>query len=235
METHKDVLLRARASCAAQLPRGTHVFPTTFDAADPDATGYPRMRSWRWDSARDTLCHFKASGVMMRLPLFWQVEPHLFEAAQASDAFVFVNDAANMPLGAAAIRSANIDLVVTHEADAAQFSAYLHAARVSLPAWLVIHSLSSTPPAVPPLMRGSRVAREIHLFPGVPLFTQCAALADAQSSSFHAADGFECVVEDSAVLLSGTAHDIVPLERFRSPLHMKESGTCACGKLILSA
>lgn len=210
------------------------IFPTSFDAQEKDVLAYARALEWRWDSAHFALKHFASTGVMMRLPLFWQLESPLFYAAEEVGAFIFVNDAANMPLGAAALKSANIDVVVTHVADSTAFAAYIFEHQIPQPDWLIVHPLSDELGTLSPLLRNARVAEEVHLFPGVPLLSQCGTLIDEKKRRFHSTDGYTVTRRENGYAISGGAQDTVPLVDFPLPTPLSENETCACGRTILA-
>jgi hypothetical protein len=170
---------------------------------------------------------------MMRLPLFWQLESPLRGACDSSGAFIFVNDLGNMPLGASALRQAGVDTVVTGREDAAAFSEYLNAQGLALPAFLLVEPVTEHVSALPPSLEGAFVSRELHLFPGVPLFIQCAALSEEKGAHFHTADACTLTVETGGARVSRGTEALVPLRDYTLPFPAHLRGTCSCGKEII--
>ncbi len=210
------------------------VVPTSFDPNDPDLRAFPRPLSWKWSSCEDALKRFAPRVVMMRLPLFWQVEPLLHEACRAVPAPIFVNDADNMPVGEAAIRLAYVDTVVTDTSDSFAFSSFLSEKKTLPKSWIIIHRPDSTWDIPTPLRdaRETRVAQEVHVFPGVPILHQCAELSEKKEPAFHASAEFQIEVEKDRIYISGSTSDPFPLSRLEIPLALRETGLCPCGKKI---
>lgn len=145
-------------------------FPSSFDPDDAHMTGNPLPLDWRWRSAEDALTSWGSRGVMMRLPLFWQLEVPLFHACQSAGAFLFANDVGNMPLGAAAVDIADVDTVVTELDDAAAFASYLTIKRMSLPKyWFIVRKSSHAGAPLPPELTGNGISvhEEVHSSPGI--------------------------------------------------------------------
>ena len=167
----------------------------------------------------------------MRLPLFYQLEPALFRAARSAGAFIFVNDQENMPVGAMAIADGSMDVVVTTQKDSVVFSQFLTERSLQLPrAWIVLHRADQPwelPAAL--LSPAARVAQEVHLFPGLPVLTQCPALIDAKAPRFHAAAGMAVNPLKTGARVSGPMGDPVPLSEYQLNIPLSESGMCACG------
>lgn len=205
------------------------VLPASYS---PDmALAYPRSLSWSWRSARDALRGMKAEGVMMRLPLFFQLESPLAEAAHAAGAFIFVNDKDNMPLGAAALEQAGIGCIATTGADAAAFAAYMNERNVRAPGWFLIRSLDEDWTVPAEVVRtGAPVAQEVHLFPGLPLLVQCTALSKAGKPDFHIAEELQYEEIEHGVHVTGAKDDPLPLCNF--PIALRTCGTCPCGKVV---
>ena len=150
---------------------GSHrLLPSSFDPEDASMHGIPVPLDWRWSSVEKALQEWGSRGVMMRLPLFWQLEVPLFHACRAADAFLFTNDVGNIPLGIEAVRIANIDTIVTTFDDAALFTAQLAERNVSLSKqWVIIRTPSSAKTPLPQILRSNdlRVFEEIHITPGI--------------------------------------------------------------------
>ena len=231
--THAE-LLQILETIAPQIPNmPCQVVPTSFNPDDPQLRAFPRPLKWRWDSCERMFRAFKTSGVLMRLPLFWQVEPALFAAGQAAGAPIFVNDQENMPVGAEAIRIANMDTVVTDSQDAVRFSSYLSGAKTQFPAsWIIVHPVSLDVWDIPAPAReeGTHVAQEVHLFPGVTLLEQCESLAEKKEPVFHASDAFQIETENSRTYVTSVTDEPFPLLRYELALSIVAKETCSCGK-----
>ncbi len=211
--------------------RPCEIAPTSFDANDPELRALPRPMGWRWTSAENALRGFKTRGVMMRLPLFWQVEPALFAAGQSIGVPIFVNDQDNMPVGAAAIQTAGMDTVVTDSADALTFSSFLSGSKSAFPSsWLIVYPISLDTWNIPAPAREANVcvAQEVHLFPGVPLLTQCEHLISTKDSVFHVCD--EYLLEQDGLSVTSISPVPLPLLRYKLGTRLSTGGTCVCGK-----
>lgn len=105
---------------------------------------------------------------MARLPLFWQLEIPLFHACRHAGSFLFINDVGNMPLGAAAIRTAEIDTIVTDFDDAVAFSAYLAQSTCPIPQkWFIVRPPLRAGKPLPSHLAHVEVAEEVHETPGI--------------------------------------------------------------------
>ncbi len=229
---HAELLEKIDA-LEARIPKIPYrIVPTSFDPEDPELRGFPIPLKWRWASCEEALRVFGATGVMMRLPLFWQLESPLWSACKKAGAFIFTNDPENMPLGAAAIRSANIDCVVTETKDASLFSDFLREKKYQLPrSWIIIHPANSDEWSLPKL-EGANVAQEVHLFPGIPLLEQCANLRAKQRPRFHINSSY--MWDTSLGEITGNTDDPLPLIGYRIPFPLKEEGACSCGRRIVA-
>ena len=186
--------------------------PSSFDPDDPDLKALPRPHGWRWSSCEAALKEFGTRGLMVRLPLFWQIIPPLHESCRTLGIPIFINDLANMPLGAAALLHAGVDTVIAEAGDATQFAAFLKQNKLSFPkAWLVIHRANDAW-NIPETLAASSLVQEVHLSPGVVLLSQCPELMRQKKPLFH----------DERAEKSD-------LRAFR----LVEKGTCACGRTIL--
>lgn len=205
------------------------VVPTSFESDDSSLTGFPLPRSWRWSTCQEALARLSPMGVMMRLPLFWQMEFPLWQAARSVGAPIFLNDPENMPVGAAALRRGGMDTVVTEARDAIAFSLYLDAEeRIRPRHWMVVHRAEDDW-AVPKASLREPVVQEVHLMPGVPILTQCTLLAEAAEPRFHQIEGY--AYDWEARILSIPARESIP--GFSLPLPaVEESGTCSCGLAV---
>ncbi|MBI5457495.1 hypothetical protein HY971_02095 [Candidatus Kaiserbacteria bacterium] len=213
------------------------VVPTSFDPDDPELRAFPRPLQWKWASVETTLRAFCSRGIVMRLPLFWQIEPALFAAGQAVGTPIFVNDQGNMPVGAAAIRTANMDTVVTDSQDAFKFSSYLLEAGAQFPdAWIIVHPVSRNEWTIPAPLQNStaHVAQEVHIFPGVPFLEQCEKLAAKKELVFHLSEPYRLEMEGDATYLTSAADDPLPLLRYELPITLVRGEQCLCGKRMVA-
>lgn len=143
--------------------------PSSFDPDDPGLTGIACPPGWQWESCEAALRDFGSKFLLSRLPLFWQIEAPLNDACRRAGVTVFHNEIDNMPVGAAAIRSAKIDTVLTTADDAHEFVAYLFEKGIPIPRnWFVIHE--GLKRDVPTKLRETSftLAEEVHEYPGVP-------------------------------------------------------------------
>lgn len=142
--------------------------PSSFDPDDPDMKGIPVPLDWCWDSAEHTFKAWGSRGVMMRLPLFWQMEVPLFRACRSVGAFLFANDVGNMPLGAVATRIAEIDTVVTDFEDTCMFTSYLLECNAPLPKhWFIVRNQKNAHRQLPHALANVAVYEETHSSPGI--------------------------------------------------------------------
>lgn len=216
----------------------SRVMPSSFNPDDPALCAFPYHHTAGWSSCERTLRDSGAHGVMMRLPLFWQVEPNLFSACQAAGAFIFINDADNMPLGAAAVRDARIDAIVTDAPDAHAFAQYLLEKKSGMAkTWIIVHTPHKDIRPISQILKEPhvRVAQEIHVFPGVPALEQCALLEKNKGSSFHVSDSYGYEKTTDGLALTSTDASPLPLFRYELPLPLHEEGQCGCGKTIFKA
>lgn len=202
--------------------------PSSFDPVDPELTAVRIPTSWEWTSAERALREFDAHGVMMRIPLFWQLEIPLFRACKNVEAFIFVCDQANMALGSAAIRGAQVDCVVTDRDDAERFSAYA-LQRGTLPSsWIVIHKLHDDWKM--PTLGNSLIAQEVHISPGIVVLEQCRYLRTARIAAFHLSPGF--ILHTNSEIISSDSPYSMNV-RIQIPFPIDVSRTCECGEEII--
>lgn len=233
--SRQDFLTRLKEAAPGFPALSARIVPASFELSDPDLCGYPLSADWSWPSCADTLRSWSAHGVMMRLPLLWQLEVPLRLACDAAEAFIFVNDPGNAPLGAAAILQAGVDAVITDAADAASFARTLKERNVPLPAFLIVCDAHAPLRALEEPLRGARVSREAHAFPGVPILRQCETLSASPEPRFHALDGWELRLEGGRTLVHGNASCAIPLKDYELPTAYVSEGACACGKEALRA
>ena len=204
------------------------IIPTSFEADDSGLAGFPLHPLSRWDSCAAALLEFKPHGVMMRLPLFWQLEVLLWYASRAARAPIFLNDPENMPVGAAALQFGGMDTVVTEQRDAALFVDYLQKEKMKLPEkWIIVHRADDGW-NVPAPLAGCRIAQEVHLFPGLPVLSQCASLMNesADTPRFHITK--EIRYEPGTNVVETQMKDAIPSFKLGMPSIVADS-TCACG------
>ena len=205
------------------------VLPTSFDADDPELLGFPLPSTTRWNSLAIALQEFRPRGVMLRLPLFWQIEVLAWYAARSANCPIFLCDPENMPLSAAALVRGGIDTIITEARDAALFSTFLDVHRETRPRqWMIVHR--ATDPWVLPEGIRERSRHEVHLVPGLPIFTQCEHASRLSGPlKFHQSD---YVYDPVSATITTQAHDTIP--RFSLPISTAVSshGTCACGNAL---
>ncbi len=208
------------------------IIPTSFDPDDETLTAYPHPLDWRWLSCERALTLFKPTGVMMRLPLFWQAESPLHDACEKSGTSIFVNEPENMPIGGAAIQREAVDTVVTTAEDAFAFSTYLLEKNIPLAKnWLIINRVNAPEWRVPESLTQKEItlAQEVHLFPTMPLLVQCEECI-AQKKGFHISDEYIWEEIESGVTITSKENTLTPLTKLQLPSPIKSAGTCACGK-----
>ena len=210
----------------------SRLIPASFNPSESDMSACPIPADLGWDSCKNHFKHFNIVGVMMRLPLFWQMETPLQSAAREAGAFIFVNDRANMPLGQTALDIANIGAIVTDYPDALTFSAYLNEHNKPGPAlWVIIHSLENALLPLPGTIPGKSIAREVHIFPGLPMLVQCPNLIDKKTSDFHIAPLFWHDAARGSHVLSTRAG--LPFSTVTLPFTITETDICPCGMRVL--
>lgn len=216
--------------------KGHDVVPSAFASGAQPLFAFPRPRNWSWQSCEDVLSAATPSAVMMRLPLFWQLEPALFKACRATRAPLFANHLNNMPVGGLAVSKLGIDALVTTAPDAPLFESHLAERGIPLPrTWLLVGSHDEIAAVSPTLGGGVRYfAREVHLMPGVPLLTQCPALAVERTSGFHTSPEFEFELHESGTTITNVSDVPFPLLGYRLPFVVVREGVCPCGKDTVS-
>lgn len=216
----------------------SRVMPSSFNPDDPALCAFPYHKTAGWNSCERVLRDSSTHGVMMRLPLFWQVEPNLFSACQAAGAFIFINDADNMPLGAAAVRDARIDAIMTDAPDAHAFAQYLLEKKSGMAkTWIIVHTPHKDIRPISQILKEPhvRVAQEVHVFPGVPVLEQCAFLEKTKEALFHVSGSYEYEKTENSLALTSNDAAPLPFFRYKLPLPLYEGGQCACGKAIFVA
>lgn len=226
--SHEDLLRRVRAFEPTIQETASRVLPTAFELDDVSLSVFPAPMDWTWASLLDLLRETASRGVLSRIPLFWQLESALHAVCAQQEAILYLNDAANMPLGAAALRGMHIDTVLTDAKDARTFSDFLSTSGVSVRTWVVIHPLTNLNDAVPTPVEIT--AHEYHLFPGVPVLVQCARIAADKARRYHVAEGFVVERDGEASVISSLRAMPIPIEKYRLPALLRSVGACSCGK-----
>ncbi len=237
--TSPETFLKLLEKIESKVPEmNCRVMPSSFNPDDENLRAFPYYLAPRWDSLERALRESGSHGVMMRLPLFWQVESNLHHACRATDAFLFLNEPENMPLGAAALRLAEIDAVITDTKDAFAFSLYLSSNNSPLDfTWLIIHSADKDAVKIPEILlgRGAKVIQEVHIFPGVTVLEQCSHIWKDKSPRFHVSDDY--ILEKIGDKMTVTSANDAPLPFFRYELSLRlsEEKKCSCGEKTFSA
>lgn len=171
----------------------------------------------------------------MRLALFLQLEAPLARAAHSAGAFIFVNDAGNMPLGAAALTEAEIGCIVTTGGDGGAFGEYLTARNLAAPGWLLVRHMEEDSWDAPHSIAKSEVpiTQEVHLFPGLPAFVQCELLATDRRPRFHAAEDVTVGQTDGSLTITCTDVGPFPFSDIVLP-YVRDDGVCPCGKPVFA-
>ncbi len=236
--TTPETFLKLLERIESRIPEmNCRVMPSSFNPDDENLRAFPYHLSPRWGSCERALRESGSHGVMMRLPLFWQVESNLYHACRAANAFLFLNESENMPLGAAALRLAEIDAVVTDTKDAFAFSLYLSSNNSPLDfTWVIVHTADYGAIKIPEILlqEGAKVIQEVHIFPGVPVLEQCSPIWKDKSSFFHVSDDYilEQIGNNDAITSANDAP--LPFFRYELPLRLREEKKCSCGKQTFS-
>ncbi len=207
------------------------IIPTSFEADDSALSGFPLHPLSRWDSCAQALSELNPHGVMMRLPLFWQLEVLLWYASRSVRAPVFLNDPENMPVGAAALQLGGMDTVVTEQRDASTFADFVKKENGELPEkWIIVHRAQDRWD-MPASLSGCKIAQEVHLFPGLPILSQCAVLMGERSDipRFHITRGNR--YEYDSKVFETASKDEIPSFRLNIP-PITTSEVCSCGDSV---
>ena len=230
--THAELIAEIDKFSHENKSPANRMVPTSFDPNDPTLRGFPISLDWKWTSCEQALRSQNSVGVMMRLPLFWQLEVPLYKACKSSGAFIFVSDRGNMTLAAEAIRIAHIDCVVTDIEDAVMFSNFLSKKSLMQPrSWIIVHP-RTMPRTLPSHLSEAVGAQEVHLFPSVPILEQCEILRSLRQPLFHIHSDFQWDAELHAI--TSRAKIPVTLDRYPLPFTITEVGPCECGRAIVA-
>lgn len=210
------------------------ILPLTFDAESSFVLGFPIAETWQWDSITQALLHMKPHGVMMRLPLFWQLEAPLWRACREVRAPIFLNDPENVPVGAAALLRGGIDTIVTETRDVPMFIESLHQEHAPQPKhWLLVHRPTDSWDN-PTALNNCSVYQEVHLFPGFPFLYQCEALMESHGipTRYHLVENHHYDLEKHQ--LATVASDDIPSLSLAIP-RVIHTSVCSCGKSTYAA
>lgn len=236
--TTPEAFLKLLERIESKIPEmNCRVMPASFDPDDENLRAFPYYLAPRWNSLERALRESGSHGVMTRLPLFWQVESNLHHACRAADAFLFLNEPENMPLGAAALRLAEIDTIVTDKKDALAFSSYLGHNNFPIDfTWLIIHSAEQDAIKIPEILlrSGVKIIQEAHIFPGVPVLEQCSLIWKNKLPQFHASDDYILEKIGEKITITSASNIPFPFLRYELPLQLREVEKCKCGKQIFS-
>jgi len=206
------------------------IIPTSFEADDPELSGFPIHPNWHWSSCARILSVLKPHGVMIRLPLFWQLEIPLWYACREARTPIFLNDPENMPVAAAALQRGGMDTVVTEYRDAVALVAYLSENNHPLPrAWIIVHRAYDEW-TVPSILSKETVAHEVHLFPGLPMLAQCPALMNSTSETLHFHLTPECQYNESSNSVETVPRETLPAFTLQAP-PITATDMCECGNI----
>lgn len=209
-----------------RLPQAARILPTSFDPEDPELTGFPVPTDFSWESLSYALRESGAKkGILVRLPLFWQVESLIYAAGKEAGIPLFSNERENMPVGGAALKAGEVDAVLTDAVDAPVFAQFLREKGAAPKVWCIVHSCESADWSGSVI--GEKVAQQVHLFPGLPILSQCTALWG--TNAFHRRKEFLWEGEHL------TTPDSYPfmLARYTLPFRVRDEGFCQCGESIV--
>lgn len=186
---------------------------SSFDPDEETLHGTPVPLSYRWRSLEDILVREEKHTLLVRTPLFWQTETLLHYACRAAEIPLFVNEPENIPAGVEACVSGDARTILTERVGLEPFVEHMLTRSPAMKrVWIVIHRPYERPQALPTIPTEERVYQEIHVLPGVPVFTQCEDLADTRAEYFHK----EKLSEE--------------LPHAELPTHILADARCACGE-----
>ena len=208
--------------------------PSSFFPSDRELAAVP-IRPKKWNTLMNLLSCVHSQGTIVRLPPFLQFTPLVHAACKEKNVPIFVNDLANMPLGARAIKEKAVDVVVTEFSDVEQFSNFC-LSRKSIPkAWFIIYSAYEHEWRTLPPMRAERIiAHEIHLIPGIPILEQCTSLMKKNELVFHLSQAYNWSLDTETVHISSKEEGPLTLSDFTLPFTLKKLEDCSCGQPIYS-
>ena len=208
------------------------VAPTSFDSHFSTLSGFPRNTNWQWNSLEYAFQQLDVRGVIVCAPLFWQLSNHVNTVCRSTGIPFFLNDPENIPVGIAALVQTHCNVVVAEPEIAAKFALSLTERNLPHPHWIVIHRPKNTSWGIPKTLTGN-IYQEVHLFPGVPIFEQCEELAKDQSG-FHSNKNYKLEVESKGTYITSKEDDSIISARILLPFRVSISGTCSCGRDIVT-
>ncbi len=232
-ETSHEALLHLLQRAEKNISKSPfRLVPASFNPLDPSLTAFPRPLQSEWQSLRLYLKVLESRAVMMLLPLFWQMESATYRVCRDSGLLFFVADISNTPVNSLAIDSLTIDTIITTTQDCQAVLSYLSTKQRNIPrSWVFVHSVDAVPQHIPPeFSTGTKVAQEVHVFPGVPILEQCGSLIERRAKTFHASDSYTWVFKSDRTLITSAGDDPLPFIRYRLPFVAIEQGVCVCGK-----
>lgn len=210
------------------------LFPSSFDPDDPSLTALARPNTLRWHTLSEWLTRVSARGVLSRLPLFWQTESIMHAACREARAFLYLNDASNMPVGLAAIEHANVDTIIATQDDAIEFSRFLASRGALVANWYIIHDATARFPSVN-LSLATSIRHDIHLAPGISALAECLNHCGATPARFHLVDGFSAMNFGDRIALHSDDGDLDVKEGLAVPFRFTAEPQCTCGLPIIAA
>lgn len=214
------------------------VAPSTFDANDPNLLVIPRPLDAHWKSGETIFRDMSSSGVIVRVPLFWQMHAMAHAASRAVGIPLAIHDPNNIPVAAVAIERAGLNTVVSELGSAQSLLHYLTEKKRAFPTTYVVifpidavRNLSD----VRQLAVIENVACEVHLCPTVPLLVQCIALANERKPLFHVSELFRPPEGATVTYVRSSGSDALMISEIRLPFGLRVVGTCTCGEKIVTS
>lgn len=228
MENYHERLRQA----SANIPVGAfQLFPTTFGSDGLHTTVFPRDPSRRWAMLESALTDVDRP-VLAALPSLWQLGNVVHEACRRHTVAPFFVVPFNYAVAHAAIENLGIETVIISKEAIDGLARHMEARSGHVPAtWVCVGSLTNVRVPLPEFVTASAQAiyQEIHLFPGVPIFTQCEALAHQKGPSFHATSGLELQIADDATYIT-SREEYVPFVNLEIPVRLADESECTCSR-----
>jgi hypothetical protein len=228
-----ELLKEARAMEGRIPDTPCRIVPSSFDPADPRLTAIPISADWRWTSCERMLRFFKAKVVMLQLPLFWQNESLLNAICRDVGAPFFPNEPDNLPMGAAAIALAGVNVVIAESGQAEVFANFLSQRGQAFPSWFIIQRPDAVSWEMPAVIRNSdlRAAQEVHLFPGLTILEQCETLAEKKAPEFHCSLGYEWEIGEGLARITNAKEAPLRFLKLELPFSLEKISVCVCGRV----
>ena len=212
--------------------------PDTFDENDSDVHAFSVLKTQKLRGLDEKIkSSHSESSIMVHTPLFWQMEPFVYNVRKNLKAPVFVVQPQNLPVASAAILDVGINIIISDPKNAAALSLYLLEKNIPHPdLWLIIHPCEKTDWDTPITLIEEKVdlRQSVHLVPGVALLEQCNFLSAKKEPWFHAVDSFLWEIEKDKTSISTITDGIFPLFLFPLPFLLEDTGICWCGKNIVT-